>query len=305
MTYDFSFERKSVAALVAAAALLCALLFFTGMMVGMGWGTKEDSRAADASAPAAPRASARTIFSGAPAATTRPAAAQTAPPAVTYALPQEPVLYDDPARREYAAEGYGTRPYDAQPYGGAQGYAAQGQGYDAQGQGYAAQGGARRDYAEQEGSAAQGYAPPQRYAARGAAVDAPSTSDSAPQQSAATGRNEAARLSARNIDPDPRLVQEADASADAATNVNARTASSSYSVQVGAYLEEGEAQRIARELENKGYTPKVFSGLDAEARTWYAVRIGSYTSAREAGTAASNFSKQEGRRAAVRPAGSL
>ena len=46
-------------------------------------------------------------------------------PATAYAQPQVPVLYDDPARQEYAAEGYGPRPYDAQ------GYAPQAQAYAA------------------------------------------------------------------------------------------------------------------------------------------------------------------------------
>lgn len=293
MTYDFSFERKSVAAILACACVLCLLLFFAGVMVGVGWHTREDSRADAASTPDATRTpSARTVAGGAPA--SRNVATQGAPPATVAALPQEPVLYEDPARREYAAEGYGPRPYDVQGYGGAQGYAQQEQAY-------ASQPGARRDYAEQDGYATGGYAP-QRYAARGADAQA-STPEAAPAPPpASTGRNEAARLSARGIDPDPRLVQESGASSE---EPGAGARSSSYSVQVGTYLEENEAQRVARELENKGYTPKVVSGLDAEARTWYAVRIGSYTNAREAGTAASNFAKQEGRKAAVRPTGSL
>lgn len=282
MTYDFSFERKSVAAILACATALCVLLFFVGVMVGVGWRAKDDSRAGDASMPGATRATTRTASGVAPA--SRNVASQGATPATASALPQEPVLYEDPARREYAAGGYDTRPYDAQGYDDARGYSAQE---------YAAQTGARRDYATQDGYA------PQRYVARGSDAQA-STPEAAPPP-ASTGRNEAARLSARGIDPDPRLVQEAGASAEE----SGARAPSSYSVQVGTYLEEGEAQRVARELENKGYMPKVFSGLDAEARTWYAVRIGSYASAREAGTAASNFSKQEGRRAAVRPAGSL
>jgi cell division protein FtsN len=293
MTYDFSFERKSVAAILACATLLFVLLFFAGVMVGVGWHAKEDLRADAASTPDAARAPARTAFGVAPAPASRNAATQTPPPATASALPQEPVLYEDPARREYAAEGYGPRPYDAQGYGGAQGYG------DARD--YAAQT-AARPRTEPDGYAAEPYAP-QRYAARGAGALS-STPEAPPAQPpAATGRNEAARLSARGIDPDPRLVEEAGASPEA-SSAGAR-ASSSYTVQVGAYLEEGEAQRVARELENKGYTPKVISGLDAEARTWYAVRIGSYGSAREAGTAASNFSKQEGLRVAVRPAGSL
>jgi cell division protein FtsN len=293
MTYDFSFEKKSVAALFACAALVCALLFFAGVMVGVGWNAREDSRAAAEPAARAPKIAARpaSFESQLP---TQPAAQQAPPAATTSALPQEPVLYDDPARQQYAAEGYGPRPYDSQVYGGPQGYAAQGQDYPARER-------APRDYAEQDGYA------PRTYAARSADASAqPSTPEAAalpPQAAASTGRSEAARLSARNIDPDPRLVQEAGSEAQTA---DARAAaSSSYSVQVGAYLEEGEARRVAQELENKGYTPKVISGSDAEARTWYAVRIGSYTNAREAGAAASNFSKQEGRRAAVRPAGSL
>jgi len=295
MTYDFSFERKSVAAILACATLLFALLFFAGVMAGVGWRAKDDSRADATSAPDATRMpAARTVTGGEPAPAARNVATLAPPPATASALPQEPVLYEDPARRQYAAEGYGPRPYDAQPYGGARDYAAQEQAY-------AAQPGARRDYTEQEGYATGGYAP-QRYAARGAGAQA-SIPEAAAPPPAATGRNEAARLSARNIDPDPRLVEEAGASVEV-SGAGAR-ASSSYTVQVGAYLEEGEAEALARDLENKGYTPKVISGLDAEARTWYAVRIGSYTSAREAGSAASNFSKQEGRRVAVRPAGSL
>lgn len=291
MTYDFSFERKSVAAILACATVLCLLLFFAGVMVGFGWHAKEDTRADAASTPDAPRApAARTALDGAPAPAARNVSAQTPPPAAVAALPQEPVLYEDPARQQYAAEGYGPRPYDVQGYGGGA------QVYAQQEQAYAAQPGARRDYAGQDGYA------PQRYAARGADAGAQASTPDAPAAPpASTGRNEAARLSARGIDPDPRLVQEAGASQEES---GARP-SSSYTVQVGTYLEEVEAQRVARDLENKGYTPKVVSGLDAEARTWYAVRIGSYANAREAGTAASNFAKQEGRKAAVRPSGSL
>ncbi|HVF68448.1 MAG TPA: SPOR domain-containing protein [Pyrinomonadaceae bacterium] len=289
MTYDFSFERKSVAAILACATALSVLLFFAGVLVGVGWRAKDDPRADAAPSPDSTRTPARAASGGASGPASRNAAAQDAPPAAAaYGLPQEPVPYEDPARREYAAEGYGPRPYDAQGYGGARGYARQEQAYDAQP-------GARRDYAGQEDYA------PQRYAARDAGAQASTPEAAAPP--ASTGRNEAARLSARDIDPDPRLVEEAGAPTEE-SGARPRP-SSSYTVQVGAYTKEGEAESLARELENKGYTPKVISGLDAEARTWYAVRIGSYTNAREAGTAASNFAKQEGRRAAVRRAGSL
>jgi len=195
MTYDFSFERKSVAAIVACSVLLCALLFFAGVLAGAGWVAKDDARAAADATKQPPQAGARPVV-GAPAAAVRPLATQAAPPTVSYAQPQEPVIYEDPARQEYAAEGYGPRPYDAQPYAGAQAYAAQ------EGQAYAARDGARRDYAEQGGSAAaQGYAP-QRYAARGAdgGAQAAAPEPATPPQAAATGRSEAARLSARDIE---------------------------------------------------------------------------------------------------------
>ena len=120
-----------------------------------------------------------------------------------------------------------------------------------------------------------------------------------------SGRREAERLSARAIDPDPRLVGEAGGAAQEATAAAPRAGASAYSVQVGAYLEEREARRLAEELESKGYTPTLFSGLDAEARTWYAVRIGSYSNTKDAGQAASNFERQEKRKTAVRPVGSL
>jgi SPOR domain len=287
MTYDFSFERKSVAALLIASVFLCALVFFTGLVVGAGWGSKAEARAA----PTATQDATQSSASPAAAVATQPASRT-----VASAAPREPVLYEDPSRREYAAEGYGPRTYDARPYGGGQPYAAQGYGA----QGYAAQGGARDDYAAQEAYAPRDYAP-QSYAARGADVDEPRAAPREAAAPAATGRSEAARLSARNIDPDPRLVQESDAGGEAA----GPSAASAYSVQVGTYLQENEAQRLAHDLEDRGYAPKVFSAQDAEARTWFAVRIGSYASAREAGAAASNFAKQEGRKASVRPSGSL
>jgi SPOR domain len=286
MTYDFSFERKSVAALLTASVLLCAFVFVAGLVVGAGWGSKPEARAERAPAQDAPQPTASQAAKG----------AQPASQSVASAAPREPVLYDeDPSRREYASEGYGPRAPYAQPYNAGQPYA-----YGAQpsaAEGYAAQSGARggEDYAAQDGYAARAYAP-RGYAARGA------DSDAAPAAApAATGRGEAARLSARNIDPDPRLVQESEAGGEAGSP----PAPSAYSVQVGAYTEEGEARRVARDLEDRGYAPRVFSAQDSEARTWFAVRIGSYANAREANAAASNFSKQEGRKASVRPTGAL
>ncbi|HEV3471554.1 MAG TPA: SPOR domain-containing protein, partial [Pyrinomonadaceae bacterium] len=115
-------------------------------------------------------------------------------------------------------------------------------------------------------------------------------------------RREAARLSAAGLDADPRLVSEADAPPEEEA---APQGSASYCVQVGAYQEEGSARQLQGELENKGYTPTVFSGRDAEGRAWYAVRIGAYADQKEAAAAANNFSRHERLKATVRPFGSL
>lgn len=76
-------------------------------------------------------------------------------------------------------------------------------------------------------------------------------------------------------------------------------------VQVGVFLEEKDASRLLKEIESKGYSPSFFSGRDAEARQWYAVRIGRYSDKQQAATAAANFTKQEGMKAVVRPLESL
>lgn len=76
-------------------------------------------------------------------------------------------------------------------------------------------------------------------------------------------------------------------------------------VQVGVFLDEKDASRLLKEIEGKGYSPSFFSGRDAEARQWYAVRIGRYLDKQQAANAAANFTKQEGLKAVVRPLESL
>jgi hypothetical protein len=273
MVYDYSFDGKSLGALFACSAVLCIVLFFAGVLVGTGWGAK--ATPPDAGAQANAQTAAQPIAAQPDAA--QPIAAQPASvallPRTAGAMPQEPVLYDDPARQEYAAQGYGAQGYNSRGY---------------EPQGYGAQ------VPERQGYAARGYA-----AAQGAQAGAvpQSAERAAPPVS---GRREAERLNALSIDPDPRLVEEADAPASAQP-----AGAPNYSVQVGAYLDERDARRLAGELEHKGYTPTVFSGTDAEARVWYAVRIGAYASVKDAGQAANNFTRQERIKAAVRPAGSL
>jgi sporulation related protein len=76
-------------------------------------------------------------------------------------------------------------------------------------------------------------------------------------------------------------------------------------VQVGVFLDEKDASRLLKEVESKGYSPTFFSGRDAEARQWYAVRIGVYADREQATKAAANFTKQEKMKAVVRPLESL
>src|SRR5947209_2126488 len=273
MVYDFSFDGKSLWGLLAGSVLLCVLLFFAGLLVGVGWNTKP---AANATAKDAARTAQDTTQAAAQPAVqpvvAQPASVEFAPPRAALPPPQGPALYDDPARQEYAARGYGTSAYGP------------------------------RDYVPQ-GSDPAGNGS-QRYVAQGATAAAPAQSSAAPGPYA-NGRREAERLSARAVDQDARLLQDADGAAQEAAGATPSQGASAYSVQVGAYLEEREARRLVEELENKGYTPTVFSGLDAEARKWYAIRIGSYANLKDAGQAANNFARQEGRKTAVRPSGSL
>jgi SPOR domain len=76
-------------------------------------------------------------------------------------------------------------------------------------------------------------------------------------------------------------------------------------VQVGVFLDQEEANRLLKNIERKGYAPSFFSGRDAEARQWYAVRIGAYADRQQAANAAANFTRQEKMKAIVRPVGSL
>jgi septal ring-binding cell division protein DamX len=76
-------------------------------------------------------------------------------------------------------------------------------------------------------------------------------------------------------------------------------------VQVGVFLDQNEASQLMQRIEKKGYAPTFFSSRDAEARQWYAVRIGVYSDKQQAANAAANFSKQEKMKAVVRPLESL
>jgi septal ring-binding cell division protein DamX len=98
-----------------------------------------------------------------------------------------------------------------------------------------------------------------------------------------------------------KIIQEA----DAATDENAASEPDYVTVQIGVFRDEKEADRLLKEVERKGYAPSFFSGRDAEARQWYAVRIGAYSDKQQAANAAANFTKQEKLKAVVRPLGQL
>jgi cell division septation protein DedD len=105
-------------------------------------------------------------------------------------------------------------------------------------------------------------------------------------------------------DGDVRIIQRADASAAEADDANKLT-QLSFSVQVGVFMDEKEANQLVRQLQAKGYTPIVLTANDDEHRQWYAVRIGAYATRTEAAQAAINIAKQEQIKAVVRPLGSL
>src|SRR5215831_3762462 len=72
-------------------------------------------------------------------------------------------------------------------------------------------------------------------------------------------------------------------------------------VEVGTFLDANAANRLFKSLERKGYAPTFFTGLDAQSREWYAIRIGAYSDKQQAENAAANFAKQEKMKAVVRP----
>src|SRR5689334_8652593 len=132
-------------------------------------------------------------------------------------------------------------------------------------------------------------APPQASGAAGAA------------QNAAAGAAKSALPTAQPVG-DVRIIESTE---DAAAAADAKPEPEYVTVQVGVFLDQKEASQLLQQIEKKGYAPTFFSGRDAEARQWYAVRIGVYSDKQQAANAAANFTKQEKMKAVVRPLGSL
>lgn len=131
------------------------------------------------------------------------------------------------------------------------------------------------------------------------AVEAPPTQAAA--TNAATGAVTSALPTARPVG-DVRIIES---TADEASAADEKPEPDYVTVQVGVFLDQKEASQLLQQMEKKGYAPTFFSARDAEAREWYAVRIGVYSDKQQAANAAANFTKQEKIKAVVRPLESL
>jgi len=132
-----------------------------------------------------------------------------------------------------------------------------------------------------------------------AAPKAPPAAITAPEETAPAAVTPAAAAANGEI----KIIQEA--ATETANDQNAASGPEYVTVQIGVFLDEREADRLLKDVERKGYAPSFFSGRDAQARQWYAVRIGAYSDRQQAANAAANFTKQEKMKATVRPLGSL
>ena len=74
-----------------------------------------------------------------------------------------------------------------------------------------------------------------------------------------------------------------------------------YSVQVGAFLVEENAQRRVDQLARKGYTPSITAVKDPRERVWYTVRIGDFASIELAQKQADEYAARENKASVVRP----
>jgi cell division septation protein DedD len=78
-----------------------------------------------------------------------------------------------------------------------------------------------------------------------------------------------------------------------------------FSLQVGAYQNESNAQRCRKAIQARGYAAFLFDTRDAEGHTWHAVRIGHYADVKKASMAAVAFTVKEKIPVFIRPANEL
>jgi len=218
MSYEFALDKKSIISVIAGWAVIAALLFLAGWIVGRQWPASEAS-----STPTAAGGEQRAE------------------------LPKEPLLSDEALARATIA------PRSVAP---------------------------RATPPAVANASLPQAAKPAAMAAETAAAAAPPPNDG-------------------------KVVIISEAETDDAKKENASVDPEYVTVQVGVFLDEKDASRLLKRIESKGYAPTFFSGRDAEARQWYAVRIGVYSDRDQATKAAVNFTKQEGLKAVVRPIESL
>lgn len=82
-------------------------------------------------------------------------------------------------------------------------------------------------------------------------------------------------------------------------------AKATFTIQIGAFLEQENAVKRKAILTRKGYDVRLVVLKDAKGRMWHLVRIGSYDSEKAAKAAARTFSKKEKIKVSVRPGGKL
>lgn len=151
---------------------------------------------------------------------------------------------------------------------------------------------------EEKAPSPKSVAAPPKITAPTVAPKAPPAATAAPEETTPAAITPAAAAANGEI----KIIQEA--SAEAANDPNA-SEPEYVTVQIGVFLDQKEADRVLKEFERKGYAPSFFSGRDAEARQWFAVRIGAYSDRQQAANAAANFTRHERMKAVVRPLGSL
>ncbi len=127
-----------------------------------------------------------------------------------------------------------------------------------------------------------------------AAADQPATPP-ASDQAAAAGQPETPppsdQVAAADQPQTPPASEPAPAASSHKRMASAPTAT--FSVQVGTFASEGNAKKLADQLNQKGYSLAVVHYRDSAGRDWYAVRAGGYGSADEAAAAARHMHDAE------------
>ena len=244
MSYDFSFDKKSVFLILSGSVAIGGLLFLAGFVAGWDRGTYQ----------------ARLEFEKQNAAS-RPLLAKAEPSADV--VPTPVVLKSDTASDSgnSAADPPAT---NSEPE--------------------------KTTTAPEQQTADSSSSQPEKKSASADPVEpAPQEKSSAQSPQKASGPATASGAGAPDAD------NKSDASDDA----------SGFSLQVGAFQNEDNAQRCVSNLKTRGYPVFVFHTLDARGRTWHTVRIGHYPSVEKASAAAAVFKGRERIPVFIRPVNEL